>query len=298
MPHLTLLFLAAFMIGQPPTPHSQAGESAGDERLVVINANYELFVLALVLLSIVNSVALRFTLGTEQRRVIVIINLCISIFLILDAIIRFVRALNKRRFLVTLNGWLYFVGSLPIPFFGLFRLLQTGLMARTLRRSDYSIMGQVVVKRRAQSTLLMILLAVILVLELGAILILRVEQGTEAANIKTASDALWWGIVTVATIGYGDRYPVSNEGRVVGVFMIVAGVALFSAITSFLAQWFLTPRRASRRASRLPQVQTPSPADQIAPLRQLLQERETANQEWMAEMEARLSALEDALKPH
>lgn len=272
------------------------GESSSDAPLVIVHANYELFVFALVLLSLLNAAVSMFALAAEQKRVIAIVNLCISIFFLLDAIARAARAPSKRRFLFRLYGWLYFIGSLPIPFFGLFRILQMGLLVRRLRRSDYAAMGQVVVKRRAQSTLLVVLLAAILVLELGAVLILRVEQGADSANIKTAADALWWGVVTVATIGYGDRYPVSNAGRVVGVFMIVAGVALFSAITSFLAQWFLTPRRPSRRASARRQ-RDPAPADQIASLRQLLQEREAANQAWMAEMEARLAALEDTFTP-
>lgn len=263
---------------------------------MVFNANYEFFVFALVLLSIVNSIALLFSLDAEQRQVIVIVNLGMSIFFLLDAIVRAWRAPNKRRFFVTANGWLYFLGSLPIPFFAAFRLLQLGLMVRHLRRTDYATMGQVVVRRRAESTLLVILLAAILVLEIGAILILRVEQGTDAANIKSASDALWWGIVTVATVGYGDRYPVSNEGRLVGVFMIIAGVGVFSAITSFLAQWFLTPRRRAPRAPAFLPESAGNTTDQIASLRQLLQEREAANQEWLAEMEARIAALEDTLK--
>jgi len=48
--------------------------------------------------------------------------------------------------------------------------------------------------------------------------------------------------VTLATVGYGDKYPVTTAGRVVGVIVIVVGVALFSALTSFLAQWFIRPR--------------------------------------------------------
>ncbi len=275
---------------------SKVEESSNPERQMVFNANYELFVLALVLLSIGNSVALLFEQLTDQRQVILIVNRGISVFLFLDFVGRIWRASDKRHFLLTLNGWLYLLGSLPIPFFAAFRLLQMGLMVRTLRRTDYADMGKVVVKRRAQSTLLVVLLAAILVLELGGLLILRVEQGTEAANIKTASDALWWGIVTVATVGYGDRYPVSNQGRLVGVFMIVAGVALFSAITSFLAQWFLAPRRSATRELAALQKSEASPTEQIAELRQLLQERETANQQWLADMEAKLATLEDTLK--
>jgi hypothetical protein len=48
--------------------------------------------------------------------------------------------------------------------------------------------------------------------------------------------------VTLATVGYGDKYPVTTPGRVIGVVVIVVGVGLFSALTSFLAQWFIRPR--------------------------------------------------------
>src|SRR5512135_2108306 len=79
-------------------------------------------------------------------------------------------------------------------------------------------------------------------LEVGALLMLRVESQSTQANIKTGIDALWWNIVTLSTVGYGDKYPVTTAGRVVGVIVIVVGVGLFSALTSFLAHSFLRPR--------------------------------------------------------
>jgi len=81
-------------------------------------------------------------------------------------------------------------------------------------------------------------------LELGAVLILDAESASTQANIQTGLDALWWNIVTLATVGYGDKYPVTTAGRVIGVIVIVVGVGLFSALTSFLAHWFLRPRTA------------------------------------------------------
>ncbi len=76
---------------------------------------------------------------------------------------------------------------------------------------------------------------------------LKAESASAQANIKTGIDALWWNIVTLATVGYGDKYPVTTAGRVIGVVVIVAGVGLFSALTSFLAQWFLKPRAADEQ---------------------------------------------------
>ena len=74
-------------------------------------------------------------------------------------------------------------------------------------------------------------------------LILDAESGIAGANIKTPSDALWWGYVTITTVGYGDRYPVTLPGRIIGIFLLTAGVALFSVFTGFIANAFLTPRR-------------------------------------------------------
>jgi voltage-gated potassium channel len=108
-------------------------------------------------------------------------------------------------------------------------------------------MSNVIVRRRAQSTLLSAVLAAIIMLEVGALLILDAESTSTQANIKTGIDALWWNIVTLATVGYGDKYPVTTAGRVVGVVVIVVGVGLFSALTSFLAQWFLKSRAADEQ---------------------------------------------------
>ncbi len=119
-------------------------------------------------------------------------------------------------------------------------------------------MSNIVVRRRAQSTLLGAALAAIVMLEVGALLILDAESASAQANIITGIDALWWSIVTLATVGYGDKYPVTTAGRVVGVIVIVVGVGLFSALTSFLAHWFLRPRSAgvNLRRQTLPRFRT------------------------------------------
>jgi len=61
------------------------------------------------------------------------------------------------------------------------------------------------------------------------------------SNIKTAEDAIWWAFATVTTVGYGDRYPVTSEGRLVAVLLMIAGVGLFGTFSGFLAAWFLAP---------------------------------------------------------
>ena len=90
----------------------------------------------------------------------------------------------------------------------------------------------------------------ILVMEFGSLEILHIEQYAPGANITTASDALWYNIVTISTVGYGDRYPVTNEGRVFGSLIIVVGVGIFGTFTGYLANLFLAPQEeGGRRAT-------------------------------------------------
>ena len=53
-------------------------------------------------------------------------------------------------------------------------------------------------------------------------------------------DALWWGIVTLTTVGYGDVYPVTGEGRIAASVLMLLGIGLFSAITATVTSFMLT----------------------------------------------------------
>ena len=68
---------------------------------------------------------------------------------------------------------------------------------------------------------------------------LDVERFAPGANIHTPSDALWWALTTVTTVGYGDKYPVTNEGRLVASFLILFGLGLLSSLTGYFATWIL-----------------------------------------------------------
>lgn len=83
------------------------------------------------------------------------------------------------------------------------------------------------------------LLALILVIG-ASTAILHFEVAPEA-NIRTAEDALWWAMATITTVGYGDRYPITTEGRVLAAMLMVAGVGLFGTLSAALAAWFLAP---------------------------------------------------------
>jgi voltage-gated potassium channel len=75
--------------------------------------------------------------------------------------------------------------------------------------------------------------------------VLEVERRAPDANIETFFEAVWWACVTITTTGYGDFYPVTAPGRLIGIGVMFSGVALAGIITATLASWVLE-RAASR----------------------------------------------------
>jgi voltage-gated potassium channel len=73
----------------------------------------------------------------------------------------------------------------------------------------------------------------------AALAALDAERGAPDANINDFGDALWWACTTMTTVGYGDRYPVTDTGRLVGVALMVAGIGLLGTVTATLASWIV-----------------------------------------------------------
>lgn len=59
------------------------------------------------------------------------------------------------------------------------------------------------------------------------------------SNIKTIGYAVWWSYVTITTVGYGDKYPVTTEGRIIAAILMTVGVGLFGMFKAFVSSWFV-----------------------------------------------------------
>jgi voltage-gated potassium channel len=109
----------------------------------------------------------------------------------------------------------------------------------------------------------------------ASLAVLEAERRAPGANIHNFGQAVWWAFVTITTVGYGDFHPVSVEGRVVAVGLMLAGVALVGAIAATLATWLISavqvPEETEAAATR---AQVAELADAIAGLRADLERRD------------------------
>lgn len=146
------------------------------------------------------------------------------------------RADSRWRYFITW-GWVDLLSSIPaIDAARWGRVLRILRIFRALRAAR--LLTQVVVRQRAQNTVLAAFLVALMLITFSSIAILHFESVPQA-NIVSAEDALWWVFATVTTVGYGDRYPITTEGRMVAVALMVGGIALFGTLSAYLAAWFI-----------------------------------------------------------
>ena len=73
-------------------------------------------------------------------------------------------------------------------------------------------------------------------------------EGSESASIQSFPDALWWAVVTITTVGYGDMVPVTAAGRAVGFVLMLGGIAFFSGVTANLASFLVKKEDTQKKA--------------------------------------------------
>ena len=157
----------------------------------------------------------------------------------LDYLIRLWLAERKLRFIGT---HLLDLAILLLPMFRQLRALRVitviGVLNRQLRDD---VRGRVV---------LYVASTVALVGFVASVAVLDAERDAPDATITTFPDAVWWTLTTISTVGYGDRYPVTTEGRVVAACLMVAGIALLGVVTASIASWFVDNlRRAGEQVA-------------------------------------------------
>jgi voltage-gated potassium channel len=92
-----------------------------------------------------------------------------------------------------------------------------------------------------------VLIAAAATVFVGSWLVLLFEENAKGSNIHSYPDALWWAIVTVTTVGYGDRYPITEGGRAVAVVLMLVGIGLIGVLTATVASVFIKEHTDANR---------------------------------------------------
>jgi voltage-gated potassium channel len=147
---------------------------------------------------------------------------------VLDLMFGIVNAQSKREYL--LKHPLEIASSL-LPFLRPLRLM------RVISFGGLAI--QKVAIGRQFAITLKVAITTLFVAYISAIQITISERMIEGSNIKNFGDGLWWAMTTVTTVGYGDKFPVTTEGRILAVALMIMGISLVGVITASVAAWFV-----------------------------------------------------------
>ena len=206
-----------------------------------IKPGYDVFIIVVTVLSIVNWILLMIPMTDthDTKGLLIFMEPIFTAILLLDFTYRVHRTPrgSKWHYMNREGGWFDLLGSLPYG--RILRMFRLVWVIAGFREFGWRNTIRWFVAHRAQGTLFLVLAMLIIVLEFGGLLVLWFEAEATGSNIRTGGEALWWGVVTITTVGYGDYYPVTAGGEVVATIMIFTGVALISIFTAWAASTFM-----------------------------------------------------------
>lgn len=172
----------------------------------------------------------------ESSQIIVLFDIAFWAVLVADLIYRLRLTTDRRQRMFNLITILLLMSG-PFVFFSISEdarlLVRVTLIAVVALRAVDSV--RYFFRLR---TMLYIVSAVILIVIVAGIMMTVLERDAPRSNITSLSSGLWWAVVTVSTVGYGDTYPVTNPGRMVATGLMFFGVAMFGILTATLANAF------------------------------------------------------------
>ncbi|GAA4899955.1 potassium channel family protein [Ferrimonas pelagia] len=229
----------------------------------------ELGMMALSLLAVAVVLAIAFSdPSAETTRVLMVVDLVICLIFISHFFYGLLRADDRKTYFR--QHWIDLVASIPaiepLRYARIFQILRVFRLIKMSRSVLIPILRQ-----KQETTLTSLMLAMLTIITLASVLILLVEEGEPGANIDSAEAAIWWALITISTVGYGDYYPVTLGGRIISAVVIITGVSFFGVVAGYLASVFVSQDSAEEH-DKLSQLERQQAAllDEIRALRQQL----------------------------
>jgi len=187
-----------------------------------------------------------FNLDSGSRRILDYADDALCAIFFTDFSLTLWRSPNRIRYFLTW-GWIDLLSCIPtIDALRIGRASRVFRILRVIRAIRAAkILAEFILQNRAKNIVLAATLMGGLLMVFASTGVLHFENVPEA-NIKSPEDALWWAAATITTVGYGDRYPITSEGRMLGVLLMISGVSLISAYTAYIAALFLRPLEEKR----------------------------------------------------
>lgn len=188
--------------------------------------------------------ALEFTanLTETQMTSLMFADTAIALVFLSEFIIKFSRAEQKLSFLK--SHWWYLLASIPIttPITQALRLIRLLSLIRLVRLIRLSVGISDIIrywKHFIKQTYLIHLSTIFCIIVFSGTLIFYVLEHPVNANIKNLFDSLWWVMTTITTVGYGDIYPLTTAGRVLGILLMISGIGISTAFAALVASFFI-----------------------------------------------------------
>lgn len=215
------------------------------------SANFEIFIVTVTSFSIL-LVLLQYFYNPigDALFAILLFDVIVSIILGIDL---FIRARESKKPLKYILKHVYEIPAL-IPVYAIFLLNEQTILGAGLKglrfihifRVVHTLSRIIIVFDEIRNRLVFVIFLSIATVTAGALGVYVVERNAPNGNITNLGDAFWWALVTVTTVGYGDVYPVTFEGRLIATVVMIVGIAILGILISTLGAQLIESRIKSQ----------------------------------------------------